>query len=172
MVARIVARFFQCRDDLVKVMAIDLDHVPVEGAELVAQRADVQYLRGEVIELVRGAAGERVAPRTIASDRDAGRGDEVGVRGRRIRVGQRECKALARPPHAVEVEVLRVERVVAGRVAQIELGCEVVTRDEPVCAALPDEIDRRRDAGDQVPGAIAIVEQDVVVVLLAERDRR
>src|SRR5437764_10414816 len=52
MVARIVPRFFQRRDDLVEVMAIDLDHVPVEGAEFVAQRTDVQYLCGEVIELL------------------------------------------------------------------------------------------------------------------------
>ena len=155
-----------------QIAVVDVGVVELAAREALQGVRGAAAHRGELVELVRGAAGERVAPRTIASDRDAGRGDEVGVRGGRIRVGQRECKALARPPHAVEVEVLRVERVVAGRVAQIELGREVVTRDEPVRAALPDQIDRRRDPGDQVPGAIVIVEQDVVVVLLAQRDRR
>jgi hypothetical protein len=64
--------------------------------------------------------------------------------------------------NAVEDEVLMVERVVPSRITQIQLGREVVARDEPVRAALPDQVDRGRDARDQIPATVVIVEQDVV----------
>ncbi len=38
MVGRVVARLLQRRDHLIEVVSIDLDHVPVEGAEFVAER--------------------------------------------------------------------------------------------------------------------------------------
>src|SRR2546426_6054788 len=70
---------------------------------------------------------------------------------------------LGEPPHPVEVEVLRVERVVARRVAQVRLRREVVAADEAVRAALPDEVARGRDARDEVPAAGSIVGQEGVV---------
>src|SRR5207248_5618365 len=83
-----------------------------------------------------------------------------------------EGKLLGRSPHPVEREVLVVERVVACGIPQVQLGGEVVAGEEAVGAALPDEIDRGRDARDQVPLPVTVVQQDVVVVLLADRDAR
>ena len=127
---------------------------------------------GEQVELVGGAAGEHVAPRPVAAGGDALRRDEIRVGRRGEAVGEGEGELLGRSPHRVEREILGVERVVACGIPQVQLGGEVVAGEEAVGAALPDEIDGGRDARDQVPLPVTVVQQDVVVVLLADRDAR